>query len=117
MKRYIIIILFLGFHGILFGQFNKVGRTALQFLKIGNGAQQVAQGEACIAGVTDINAVFWNPGAIGGIEGVQAAFNYTSWIGDLQILSGAAGFGIPDIGVLSINFIRLDLLTVGRGIK
>ena len=108
MKRYIIIILFLGSHVSLFCQFNKVGRTALQFLKIGNGAQQVAQGEACIASITDINAVFWNPAAIGSIEGVEAAFNYTSWIGDLKILSGAAGFGIPDVGVLSINFIKMD---------
>lgn len=89
-------------------QFNKVGRTALQFLKVGIGARQAAQGEAAIANHQDINSIFWNPAAVTGIENIQASFNYTSWISDLKILSGAVGFKLGNLGVASIGFIQMD---------
>jgi len=44
--------------------FNKAGRTSLQFLKIGIGARSSAMGEACIANLNSVEAVFWNPAAI-----------------------------------------------------
>lgn len=108
LKRFLIILLIIGVNLTVYGQFNKVGRTALQFLKIGVGARQVAIGEACIASTRDINSVFWNPAAVTGVEGVSASFNYTSWIADLKVLSGAIGYNITDLGVVSFSFINLN---------
>jgi hypothetical protein len=91
-----------------FAQFNKAGRTTFQFLKIGNGARQVAMGEASIASVQDVNSIFWNPGAITGIANAEASFSYNSWIADLKVLSGAAGFNLDGIATFVFNYISLD---------
>lgn len=88
--------------------FNKGGRTAMQFLKIGIGARQVALGEACIASVQDINAVFWNPAAITAIQNTEASFSYASWFADLSYLAGAVGFRWGDIGTFALSYASLD---------
>ena len=79
MKKIIAIlfILILSNHSV--AQFNKVGRTALQFLKIGNGTRQVAQGEASIAHIKDVNAIFWNPASTAGIGKNEISFNYNRY--------------------------------------
>lgn len=91
-----------------FAQFNKAGRTAMQFLKIGIGARQTAMGEAGIAGAQDINSIFWNPASITGISNGEASFTYTQWISDLSILSGAVGYNIEGIGTMALSYISLD---------
>jgi hypothetical protein len=108
-KKLLIIVFFLiGISGDSFGQFNKAGRTSIQFLKIGIGARQSAMGEANIASVRDINAVFWNPALITGIGNIEAGFNYTKWIGDLNIMSGTAGINLGNFGTVALNYITLD---------
>ncbi|MFO7448313.1 MAG: PorV/PorQ family protein [Ignavibacteriaceae bacterium] len=110
MKKLIIMLLVMltAVSSLSYAQFNKAGRTSLQFLKIGIGARQAGLGEAGIANISDINGVFWNPATIAGIEGTEAAFNYTKWIGDLYVTGGAAGINLPGIGTLAVNFISLD---------
>lgn len=94
--------------GSNFAQFNKAGRTSMQFLKIGVGARQVAVGEANIASVQDINSIFWNPAAITKINNVEAAFTYTSWLADINVYSGAIGYDLPGIATLALSYISLD---------
>lgn len=89
-------------------QFNKAGRTTYQFLKIGVGARPSGLGEAIIANTQDINSVFWNPSAITQIENIQAAFNYTKWIADLNVMAGAIGYKIPGIATIAFNYIGLN---------
>lgn len=88
--------------------FNKAGRTTFQFLKIGMGARAAALGEAGIANMQDVNAVFWNPAAITGIERIEAAFNYTQWFADLNIMAGAIGFRAGGLGVFALHYTTLD---------
>lgn len=88
--------------------FNKSGRTALQFLKIGIGARPAALGEACIANVQDANAVFWNPAAIAGVEKAEASFTYTKWFADLNIMAGAVAWRAGSLGVFALNYVSLD---------
>ncbi len=88
--------------------FNKAGRTTFQFLKIGLGARPAALGEAGIANMQDVNAVFWNPAAITGIQGIEAAFNYNQWFAGLNVMAGAFGFRVGDLGVFAINYAALD---------
>jgi hypothetical protein len=90
-----------------FGQFNKAGRTVMQFLKIGIGARQVATGEANIAGIQDVNSIFWNPALITGIENGEVSFTYNQWIVDLEVLSGAVAYNFG-FATLSFNYISLD---------
>ena len=95
MKNFIkiFIVLIFSLSQLSFGQFNKAGRTAMQFLKIGNGSRQVAMGEAAIAGVQDVNSIFWNPAAITGIQNADpmqcCRLNYrTNQEHDEEFLSG-----------------------------
>jgi len=107
-KILLIIILLFGINQLLFAQFNKAGRTSFQFLKIGNGARQVALGEASIASVQDVNSIFWNPAAITGINGAEASFNYNSWIADLKVLSGVVGYNLDGVAAFVVNYVSLD---------
>jgi hypothetical protein len=104
----ILFVLILVLSHFNYGQFNKAGRTSMQFLKIGNGSRQVALGEASIAGVLDVNSIFWNPAAITGIANAEAAFNYNKWIGDLNVLSGAVGYNLDGIATFALNYVSLD---------
>lgn len=108
MKKILILIFVFAIAQTSFSQFNKAGRTAFQFLKIGNGARQVALGEASIACVQDVNSIFWNPAAVTGINGAEVSFNYNSWIGDLKVLSGVAAFNLEGIATFTVNAISLD---------
>lgn len=91
-----------------YSQFNKAGRTVMQFLKIGMGAREAGLGEATIASVQDVNAIFWNPAGITRMRGAEAGFNYNQWIGDISVLSGAVGYNWDGIGTIVLNYITLD---------
>lgn len=109
MKKGILFLaLLIGISQASFAQFNKAGRTAFQFLKIGNGARQVAMGEASIASVQDVNSIFWNPAAITGINGTEASFSYNNWIADINVLSGAVGYNLEGVASFALNYISLD---------
>ena len=88
--------------------FNKGGRTALQFLKIGIGARQAALGEASIASVEDVNAIFWNPANLRGIETFESAFSYIRWLADMNYVAGAAGVRWNGVGVFALSIAALD---------
>ncbi len=107
-KLFLLLTLIFSINQVIFPQFNKAGRTTFQFLKIGNGARQVALGEASIAGVQDVNSIFWNPAAVTGIDKAEASFSYNSWIADLKVLSGAAGYNLDGVATLVVNYIALD---------
>jgi hypothetical protein len=88
--------------------FNKGGRTAFQFVKIGVGAQQAALGEASIAGVRDVSSAFWNPAGIMGIERYEAAFSYTQWLADMSYVGAAVGGQVGNIGTFALTVASLD---------
>lgn len=124
MKRHLAVcacILALGFSSALGADFNKSGRTVMQFVKIGIGGHQTALGECGVVAVRDVNSMFWNPAGISGITGVEASFSYNQWFADLMHLAGAAGVRIPDVGIVSVGFSSLDYgsiqeaLVKGRG--
>jgi hypothetical protein len=88
--------------------FNKGGRTAFQFVKIGVGARHAAIGEAGIASVRDLSSVYWNPAGISGIESYEAAFSYTRWLADMNYVAAAAGGRIGDLGTFAVTVAALD---------
>jgi hypothetical protein len=110
MKRFFVVgLLLLATTASLTGSdFNKAGRTVMQFVKIGIGGHQTALGENGVVAVRDVNAMFWNPAAISGIQSVEASFSYNRWFADMNYMAGAAGVRIPDIGIVSIGMSSLD---------
>jgi hypothetical protein len=111
MKIRIIAILALAALGVASASsddFNKAGRSSMQFVKIGVGARQTAIGEASIALVRDANAAFWNPAAIAGVTGVEGSFSYNQWIGDLKYYAAAAAVRWPSVGIFALSLGSLD---------
>ncbi|RKY50792.1 MAG: hypothetical protein DRP86_02970 [Candidatus Neomarinimicrobiota bacterium] len=90
------------------GDFNKAGRTALQFLKIGVGARPAAMGEACVANLNNVNAMFWNPAAIGQINHFETSFSYTKWFADMDFTAGAVGLSVTSTMVVALDYISLN---------
>ncbi|HTX99810.1 MAG TPA: PorV/PorQ family protein [Bacteroidota bacterium] len=88
--------------------FNKAGRAAFQFLKIGIGARQTGMGEASIAVVRDINTVFWDPAGLAGVASGEASFSYNKWLADLDYMAGAVGFRLGDVGVVGLSYSELS---------
>ncbi len=108
MKKYIILLILIALAGSSTAQFNKVGRTSMQFLKIGIGGRESALGEACIADPQNINSIFWNPAGITKIENIEMAFNYTKWLVDLKVMGGAVGVNLDNFGVIAFSYILLN---------
>ena len=116
------IVLLLAAAPTVHAQFNKVGRTAFQFLKIGVGARQSAIGEASISSVQDVNSVFWDPANIAGVENAEASFSNAWWFADMKYVSGAVamrlgGIGVGALSIASLNYgdIPEALVTVPSG--
>ena len=90
------------------GDFDKGGRTAMQFLKIGVGARQAALGEASVALVRDATAAFWNPAGIVGIARYEAAFSYTRWLADMNMMAAVVGGRVGGVGTFALSLAALD---------
>jgi len=94
------------------------GTTGIPFLKIAPGARAVGMGEAFVALADDATALYWNPGALTQIEGVQIAYMHNFWfqnisydyIGYVQGFRNSEGerFGIS-IAMLNIGEIQRTL--------
>ncbi len=108
LKKIILILLLFTLCLPISAQFNKVGRTSFQFVKIGIGARETSMGESGIANVKDINAVFWNPAALTKVQGTQTSFHYTKWFADLNVMSAAAGINLGSFGVVALSYSFLD---------
>lgn len=71
----------------------KVGTTGAQFLELGVSARAMAMGEAFLAVVDDISAVYYNPAALTTLYGREATFTYIDMPADVGY--GFVGFGLP----------------------
>ncbi len=85
----------------------RVGRSGLNFLKIGQGARPAAMGGAFTAISDGIDAIFWNPAGLTKIEKRAYTLSYTNWLVDTKIYSGAFavkyGRAALGLGVIALD--------------
>ena len=91
-----------------FGTRRKVAQSGMQFLKIGVGARAAAMGEACLAVVNHLDAMFWNPGALALCQGSGFSLNQTSWIADINQYYMAIGVDLKHYGFVGVNLLYMD---------
>jgi long-subunit fatty acid transport protein len=108
LKKLLLIAIIIGLAGTTQAQFKKVGRTSMQFVKIGIGARETAMGEASIANLNNVNAMFWNPAGLTKVQGQEAAVHYTKWFADLNLMSAAAAVNLGSFGVVGVNYTILN---------
>lgn len=89
-------------------EFNKGGRTAFQFTKIGIGARQTVLGSGSVAGVKDVNGVFWNPASVIGVDHLGVSFSYLQLYAGLTYMAGVGAFSIGQQNRVAISVATLD---------
>lgn len=99
------------------GNFTKTGSAGAQFLKIGVGARYLAMGEAAVASSGDAFSLYWNPAALGEIEGNQLALAHTNWVLDITLNYAAyarrvEGLGVWAIGITALSVPEQEMTTV-----
>jgi len=78
------------------------GTSGASELLIPVGPEGTALSGTSTSDVSDIEAIFWNPAGLGGIEGTQALFTHTSYIADMKLNFAAAATKVGNFGVLGV---------------
>lgn len=83
---------------------SQVGSTASSFLEIPVGARSIGMGEAYVAAVDEVSALYWNPAAATRIGQNQVTFQNTDWFVDTKLYYAASVFKLNDVYLgVSIN--------------
>ncbi len=98
---------------------SKVGTTTAQFLRIEPSARTAAMGNAGAALAGGIDGIYFNPGAIGAIEGPTFQFTHAFWFADIAYDYAAAALPLPKWGTVfasltSLGSGEIDVRTVER---
>jgi len=75
---------------------NAAGTSAYQFLELGVGARPSAMGEAFSAVSGDVNAVYWNPAGLAGLERPELSMTHALWLQDITYSNIV--YGRPALG-------------------
>lgn len=86
----------------------KTGTTIGQFLLIEPSARYAGMGNAGVASHDEIAAAYFNPGAIGRLQGYGAQFTHSLWLADITYDYIAANVQMGTMGNLLLNVIALN---------
>ena len=87
------------------------GTSAAQFLKLGAGARAEGMGEAYSAVCSGADAVYWNPGALSGLDGVAGTFTHADLFGALNYEYSGFAKSFKRFGAVGLG---LQYLSAGR---
>ena len=81
----------------------EAGTSGFLFLRLGDGARASGMGEAFTAVANDATAIYYNPGGLANIEGVELNVSHTEWLQDIrfeQVSVANEAFG----GAIGLSF-------------
>ena len=92
----------------------RVGTSAVTFLKIGVGAKATAMGGAFVALANDASAMYWNPAGVAQVKGNELMVAHIEWPADIQYEYFGYVHHVPSIGSigLSASFLHMDDMAV-----
>ena len=109
MIRFFTILIFC--NSLSFGEsdFDKVGTTAAQFLKMGVGARAIGMGGSFVALADDGSAMYWNPAGMVSQKGFNTSFMHNDWA--LDISHDFIGISLPTgkSGMLGFSLTTLSM--------
>ncbi len=111
MKKLSIIIGMLLAFGVSdsLAQFDNIGTSAANFLKIGVGSRGEAMAGAYVAQVQDVTSLFWNVSGLAKMERPQLAVARTDWILDINHVFVGVGLPMGDKGSIGVSVVSLTM--------
>jgi len=110
IKIIIVCLLVLSFTAAFASGGKRNGTAGAQELLLPVGAKAMAMGGTDIAGIVGVEALYWNPAGISGMEGsVEAAFSVMNYIADINVLFGAVAVNMGGIGSIGLSVKSLDI--------
>jgi hypothetical protein len=109
MKRILTVLLIAGLAGSASAQFAKVGSSGAQFLKIGVGSRYQGMGEASVATVNDVYAMYWNPAGLASVENSAVSFTNVNWVLDVNLNYVAYARNFENVGVFGASAAILSM--------
>jgi len=110
MKNIKIFILAIVMLGVVFaGDESRLGTTAGAQVSVPVGARDLAMAGADLVYSRGVDAVFWNPASIGGIQGANGTFSNMSYIADVKVNYFAIGATMGNLGNIGVTAKTLDL--------
>lgn len=103
MKKIICLILLLLVAATASAGNPKMGSAGAQFLKIGVGSRYQGTGEASVALVNDVYAMFWNPAGLVEVENSAVSFTNVNWLLDIKLNYFGYARNFEDIGIFGIS--------------
>lgn len=107
LRKVLIIWLALVLMAILFGDVSvaasDAGRTAADFLQIGQGAQAAGMGGAFTAMSSGAMATYWNPAGLSGLDHTEVAVGHFSWYQDITVEQASMARPLTDLAVIGAS--------------
>lgn len=89
-------------------QNKRSGTSSGTQLLIPVGARDLARGGSSIAITSGVEAIYWNPAGLGGLQGAEGLFSYMSYIADIGVSHGAVASSFGDFGVVGLDVTSLE---------
>jgi hypothetical protein len=107
LKKLVLLVFLLAAPGLIWSQARKYSNA---FLEIGVDARAMAMSQAVVASTHDVNAGYWNPAGLAGLESWEASAMHASYfasIAQYDYLSYAQP--LPNKGALGVSLIRFGV--------
>lgn len=79
------------------------GTGAFQFLQLGVGARPAAMGEVFTGVADDVNAIYWNPAGLAGLERREATLSHALWLEGITYSNAACALPVQG-GAVGVAF-------------
>jgi len=86
----------------------KVAQSGMTYLAISPGARLSSMGDASVAAVSGIDAVFYNPAVLADLTGKAGCINQVNWLVETKLYTLAAAFSLKNWGALALDFVYMD---------
>ncbi len=99
----ILVLLALSLSTAYAGSSRRIGTAGAQELRIPIGARGTAMGNAIMANVTGVEAIFYNPAGLANMQGTEVMFSHEPYIADVKVNFAGVATNIANLGTVAAS--------------
>lgn len=89
-------------------QMKKAGQSGMTYLAISLSARESAMGNASVASVRGVQALFYNPAILTEINGFGIVVNQVNWLADTKVYGIGAAYNFGRYGTFGFDLVYMD---------